>query len=40
MGVLTAEILDTFKALLAEAQASPDPEPTAMTLEAKPCTSP
>jgi pyridoxamine 5'-phosphate oxidase len=30
--VLTSEILDTFHALLAEAKASPDPEPTAMTL--------
>ena len=32
MAGLTAEILDTFNALLAEAQASPDPEPTAMTV--------
>ena len=32
MGVLTAEILDTFNGLLEEAKASPDPEPTAMTL--------
>jgi pyridoxamine 5'-phosphate oxidase len=32
MAGLTAEILDTFNALLAEAQASTDPEPTAMTL--------
>jgi pyridoxamine 5'-phosphate oxidase len=31
-GVLTDEILDTFNALLAEAKASSDPEPTAMTL--------
>jgi pyridoxamine 5'-phosphate oxidase len=30
--VLTDEILDTFNALLSEAQASTDPEPTAMTL--------
>ena len=30
--MLTDEILDTFNALLAEAKASPDPEPTAMTL--------
>jgi pyridoxamine 5'-phosphate oxidase len=32
MAGLTAEILDTFNALLAEAQASTDPEPTAMTV--------
>ena len=32
MAGLTAEILDTFNGLLAEAQASPDPEPTAMTV--------
>lgn len=32
MAGLTAEILDTFNALLAEAKASPDPEPTAMTV--------
>ena len=32
MTVLTDEILDTFNALLAEAKASPDPEPTAMTV--------
>jgi len=32
MAGLTAEILDTFNALLAEAQASLDPEPTAMTV--------
>lgn len=32
MAGLTAEILDTFNTLLAEAQASSDPEPTAMTL--------
>jgi pyridoxamine 5'-phosphate oxidase len=30
--MLTPEILDTFNALLAEARASTDPEPTAMTL--------
>lgn len=30
--MLTDEILDTFNALLAEAKASADPEPTAMTL--------
>ena len=30
--MLTDEILDTFTALRAEAKASPDPEPTAMTL--------
>ena len=32
MSVLPAEIVDTFSALLAEAQASSDPEPTAMTV--------
>jgi pyridoxamine 5'-phosphate oxidase len=32
MSALTAEIVDTFNALLAEAKASPDPEPTAMTV--------
>ena len=32
MAGLTAEILDTFNTLLAEAQASTDPEPTAMTV--------
>ena len=32
MTVLSDEILDTFNALLAEAKASADPEPTAMTL--------
>lgn len=32
MTVLTDEMLDTFTALLDEAKASPDPEPTAMTL--------
>lgn len=32
MSTLTAEILDTFTHLLNEAQASNDPEPTAMTL--------
>lgn len=32
MSVLPAEIVDTFSALLAEAQASGDPEPTAMTV--------
>lgn len=32
MAGLTAEILDTFNTLLAEAQASADPEPTAMTV--------
>ena len=32
MGLLTAELLDTFNTLLAEAKASADPEPTAMTL--------
>lgn len=32
MAGLSAEILDTFNTLLAEAQASTDPEPTAMTV--------
>ena len=32
MAGLTAEILDTFNTLLAEARASTDPEPTAMTV--------
>ena len=32
MSVLSAEILQTFNALLAEAKASGDPEPTAMTV--------
>lgn len=32
MGALTTEILDTFNGLLAEAQASADREPTAMTV--------
>lgn len=32
MGLLTEELLETFNALLAEAKASADPEPTAMTL--------
>jgi pyridoxamine 5'-phosphate oxidase len=32
MSALTAEILDTFRDLLAEAKASLDPEPTAMTV--------
>lgn len=32
MAGLSAEILDTFNGLLAEAKASPDPEPTAMTV--------
>lgn len=32
MGMLTAELLETFNALLAEARASADPEPSAMTL--------
>ena len=32
MSVLSAEILATFSALLDEAKASADPEPTAMTL--------
>ena len=32
MAGLSTEILETFKGLLAEAKASPDPEPTAMTV--------
>jgi len=32
MSILTADILDTFAQLLQEAEASSDPEPTAMTL--------
>jgi pyridoxamine 5'-phosphate oxidase len=32
MSAMTAEILDTFRDLLAEAKASLDPEPTAMTV--------
>lgn len=32
MATLTAEIMDTFNGLLAQAQASPDLEPTAMTV--------
>ena len=32
MGLLTAELVDTFNALFAEAKASADPEPSAMSL--------